>query len=79
MTPPNVDLTLFQQGFKAIEEVYEFQELNGIRAESIGWLPLAQGAYLHRGAQAGTLQDDVIEVVGVVNASMVDANVLWFT
>ncbi len=53
------------------------QELKEIQAESIGWLPLERGAYLHRGAEAETPQDQVIEVVGVADASMAGLNVLW--
>ena len=53
------------------------QELKEIQAESIGWLPLEQGAYLHRGAQADTLGDSIIEVVGVADAGMATMNVLW--
>jgi len=36
-------------------------ELVAIEAESIGWLPLGEGAYLHVGDPEG----DVITVVGV--------------
>lgn len=52
------------------------QELKEIEAESIGWLPLGQGTYLHRGAQAGTAQDSVIEIVGIADAGMTNVNVL---
>ena len=53
------------------------RELKAIQAESIGWLPLGQQAYLHRGAQVGTEPDLVIEVVGVADAGMAGLNVLW--
>jgi hypothetical protein len=50
----------------------EFErELAQIEAESIGWQPLGQGAYLHVGSDA-----PVIEVVGQVSASMASGNVL---
>ena len=39
----------------------ELQELAAIEAESIGWLPLGEGAYLH----VGDPEALVIEVVGV--------------
>lgn len=42
-------------------------------AESIGWLPLGEGAYLHVGDPGG----DVITVVGVPDAGMAGMNVLW--
>lgn len=44
-----------------------------IAAESIGWLPLGDSAYLHMG-KADAL---VIEVVGVPDVSMTGMNVLW--
>ena len=47
------------------------QELNEIEAESIGWIALDTGAYLHVGSDA-----PVIEVVGVAHASMANKNVL---
>ncbi|TSE29880.1 hypothetical protein [Tepidimonas charontis] len=48
-------------------------DLAAIEAESIGWLPLRDGAYLHVGDPEG----DVITVVGVPDASMAGVNVLW--
>lgn len=53
-------------------EVDVGRELAEIEAESIGWQPLGDGAYLHTGSDSG-----VIEVVGVAHASMVGSNVLW--
>ncbi len=47
-------------------------ELAQIQAESIGWIPLDEGAYLHVG-----FDDAVIQVVGVVKAEMAGGNVLW--
>ena len=47
-------------------------ELAQIQAESIGWIPLNEGAYLHVGSDA-----PVIQVVGVVKEEMADFNVLW--
>lgn len=51
----------------------ELQELAAIEAESIGWLPLGDGAYLHVGDPEGA----VITVVGVPDVEMVGMNVLW--
>ena len=48
-------------------------ELAAIEAESIGWLPLGEGAYLH----VGDPRDEVITVVGVPDAGMAGMNVLW--
>ena len=47
-------------------------ELAAIEAESIGWLPLGDGAYLHVGDPEGLM----IEVVGVPEAGMVGMNVV---
>jgi hypothetical protein len=54
-----------------IEEVF-WEELAQIQAESIGWIPLDEGAYLHVGSD-----DAVIQVVGVAKAEMAGGNVLW--
>jgi len=47
-------------------------ELAQIQAESIGWIPLEDGAYLHVGSGA-----PVIQVVGIAKAEMAGSNVLW--
>jgi len=47
-------------------------ELQAIEAESIGWLPLAEDAYLH----LGDPESLVIDVVGVPDAAMAEMNVL---
>jgi hypothetical protein len=49
-------------------------ELAQIQAESIGWIPLDEGAYLYVGSDA-----PVIQVVGVVKEDMAGSNVLWLT
>ena len=57
----------------SIEEDF-WAELAQIQAESIGWIPLDEGAYLHVGAD-----DAVIQVVGIAKAEMAGGNVLWLT
>ena len=52
----------------------ELQELAAIEAESIGWLPLGDGAYLHIGNPDE--EEVVITVTGVPDAGMVGMNVL---
>jgi len=47
-------------------------ELAQIQVESIGWIPLDEGAYLHIGSDA-----DVIQVVGIAKAEMAGSNILW--
>jgi hypothetical protein len=47
-------------------------ELAQIQAESIGWIPLDEGAYLHVGSEAL-----VIQVVGLAKEEMAGSNVLW--
>ena len=52
----------------------EQQELANIEAESIGWLPLGDAAYLHLGKPDE--EEVVITVTGVPDAGMVGMNVL---
>ena len=47
-------------------------ELAQIQAESIGWIPLDEGAYLHVGSD-----DAVIQVVGIAKVEMAGGIVLW--
>ena len=55
----------------SIEEDF-FTELAQIQAESIGWIPLDEGAYMHVGSDT-----QVIQVVGIATEEMADSNVLW--
>ena len=48
------------------------RELAEIEAESMGWIPLEDNAYLHVGSE-----DGVVEIVGLADAGMAGANVLW--
>jgi hypothetical protein len=57
----------------SIEEDF-WAELAQIQAESIGWLPLEEGAYLHIGSDG-----PVIQVVGIAKAEMAASNILWLT
>jgi hypothetical protein len=54
-------------------------ELEAIKAESIGCLPLGQGVYLHYGDSQASHDDMVIQVVGVPEAGMAAMNVLLLT
>jgi hypothetical protein len=47
-------------------------ELAQIQGESIGWITLDEGAYLHVASD-----DAVIQVVGIAKAEMAGGNVLW--
>ena len=47
-------------------------ELSQIQAESIGWIPLDEGVYLHIGSETS-----VIEVVGIPKSDMQGSSVLW--
>ena len=54
-------------------EVDFWAELAQIQAESIGWIPLEDGVYLH-------VRDDnatEVLVVGLARADMQSSNVLW--
>ena len=55
----------------SIEEDF-WTELAQIQAESIGWIPLDEGAYLHVGSD-----ELVIQVVGLIKEEMTGSNVLW--
>ena len=48
-------------------------ELAQIQAESIGWIPLEDRAYLHVGSD----ETEIIEVVGIPIAEMQGSSVLW--
>ena len=55
-------------------------ELAQIQAESIGWIPLDEGAYLHIGSDGSnntSANTSVIEVVGLPRSEMNGSNVLW--
>ncbi len=58
---------------KSIEEDF-WAELAQIQAESIGWIPLDEGAYLHL-----RTDEPVIQVVVIAKAEMAGGNVLWLT
>jgi hypothetical protein len=48
------------------------RELADIEAESIGWLPLGEGCYLHTGNDSAE-----ILIVGTASASLAGLNMLW--
>lgn len=52
----------------------EWAELTAIAAESIGWQPLGEGAYLHLGNPDA--EELIIQVVGIPDAQMAGMNVL---
>ena len=47
-------------------------ELAQIQAESIGWMPLEEGVYLHISSETS-----IIEVVGIAKPEMQGLSVLW--
>ena len=59
-------------GPEPLLSVEDAQWLANLAAESIGWLPLGDGAYLHVGDPDAL----VITVVGVADAGMAGMNVL---
>ena len=48
-------------------------ELTQLQAESIGWIPLESGAYLHVSDENAT----EVLVVGLASADMQTSNVFW--
>ncbi len=57
----------------SIEEDF-WAELAQMQTESIGWIHLDEGAYLHIGSN-----EPVIQVVGIAKPEMSNSNVLWLT
>ncbi|RPE73130.1 hypothetical protein EDC62_0841 [Tibeticola sediminis] len=55
-----------------LSDVERDAELVALAADAMGWLPLAEGAYLH----AADPRDEVITVVGVAEPEMAGMNVL---
>ncbi len=53
----------------------DIAELNALAAESMGWQPLGEGAYLYHGNGA----ECIIEVVGVPDIALAGCNVLLLT
>ena len=51
-------------------------ELAQIQAESIGWIPLEEGAYLHAGSDESS-DNTAIEVFGLPKPEMQGSRVLW--
>ena len=50
----------------------DLQDLEQLRTESLGWIPLEEGAYLHVGSD-----QTVIQVVGLAKEEMTGSSVLW--
>jgi len=49
-----------------------WDELAQIQAESIGWMPLEEGVYLHISSETS-----IIEVVGIPKSDMQGSTILW--
>lgn len=60
------------RGPEPLLSVEDAQWLENLAAESIGWLPLGDGAYMHLGDPEAL----VINVVGMPDAGMAGMNVL---
>ena len=61
-----------QADIEADIEADFWRDLADIEAESIGWLPLGEGCYLHTGNDSAE-----ILIVGSASASLAGLNVLW--
>jgi hypothetical protein len=48
-------------------------DIQALEAESMGWVYVSEGAYLHEGSDGS----GVIQVVGIAHPSMSESNVLW--
>ena len=72
-----------KQADKAVDTVLSLSEtfsndnfqsdIQALEVESMGWVYLSEGAYLHEGSDGS----GVIQVVGVAHPSMSESNVLW--
>lgn len=56
---------------RTIEEDF-LAELIQIKTESIGWIPLGETAYFHKGSDGS-----VIHFVGLAKPEMINSNVIW--
>jgi gentisate 1,2-dioxygenase len=54
------------------ELMNDLQDLEQLKIESLGWIPLEEGAYLHVRSD-----QPVIQVVGLAKEEMAGNNVLW--
>ena len=48
-------------------------DIQALKVESMGWVYLSEGAYLHEGKG----ESGVIQVVGVAQPGMSESNILW--
>ena len=72
-----------KQADKAVDTVLSLHEtlsndnfesdIQALEAESIGWVYLSEGAYLHEGSD----KSGVIQVVGIAQPSLSESNILW--
>ena len=72
-----------KQADKAVDTVLSIHEtlsndifesdIQALAAESMGWVYLSEGAYLHEGSE----KSGVIQVVGIAQPDMSDSNILW--
>ena len=56
----------------AINEISK-SDIKELEVESMGWVYVSEGAYLHEGSD----NSDVIQVVGTPQISMSESNILW--
>ena len=60
-------------------DVEALAELQALAAESMGWQPLGEGAYLHDGTKGDPEAEQVIHVVGIPDTALAGLNVLLLT
>ena len=60
-------------------DLLEQADLQQLAAESMGWQPLTDGAYLHHGDKESQQTELVIQVVGMPDISLAGQNVLLLT
>ena len=62
----NAIAEIFKNDIAALED-------RALEIESIGWIYLSEGAYLHEGSDRSC----VIQVVGTAKTNMSESNILW--
>ena len=72
MKQSGVDIETVNKFDESLSEVSD-SELQALEAESMVWVYLSEGAYLHEDKG----ESGLIQVVGIAQPSMNESNILW--
>jgi len=67
------------QDHTPLTDTDDIADLSALAAESMGWQPLGESAYLHYGGRGNPQEDQVIHVVGIPDFALTGLNVLLLT